>query len=279
MEIIILSDNTPHPMNPALQAEHGLSFFIRTNDGRHILCDMGKGNLFWKNAEQLQIDIKQCNWAFISHAHNDHGGGLRYFLENTADTPVYLSAETFKEEHYSHRHGNQSRNISIDRSLETVYADRLYPLAGSCWLTPQIAVVHNKCHQFKKPFGNNFLTSRLPEGKEEADNFSHELSLAILTEKGLVIIAPCSHQGAANIIHSCQSFTGMERVYAYIGGLHFVDENQADEEVATLKNSLQKIAPSMKVYTGHCTCDAAKNCLIKQWKNTQIFHVGSTLQL
>ena len=63
-----------------LRCEHGLSLYIETKEHR-ILFDSGASDAFWKNAETLNIDLAQVDIAFLSHAHNDHCGGLLTFLE------------------------------------------------------------------------------------------------------------------------------------------------------------------------------------------------------
>ena len=49
------------------------------------------------------------------------------------------------------------------------------------------------------------------------DDFSHEQSLVLDTEKGLVIINLCSHGGAANIINEVQETFPQKHVYGIIG--------------------------------------------------------------
>ncbi len=59
----------------ALRCEHGLSLYIETAKHK-ILFDSGASDAFWENAKALGIDLAQVDIAFLSHAHNDHCGGL-----------------------------------------------------------------------------------------------------------------------------------------------------------------------------------------------------------
>ena len=67
----------------ALRCEHGLSLYIKT-EKHNILFDSGASDAFWENAKALGIDLAQVDIAFLSHAHNDHCGGLLTFRGATA---------------------------------------------------------------------------------------------------------------------------------------------------------------------------------------------------
>jgi len=75
----------------------------------------------------------------------------------------------------------------------------------------------------------NFCTTGLLDNMEQ--------SLAIQTEKGLVVIVGCSHPGVGNIL---QAATRFGKPYMLIGGLHGFDEFELIKE-------LQLVCPT------HCT--------------------------
>ena len=277
MNIQILIDNTGNPERPQLTAEHGLSMLIEFQ-GKRLLCDMGLAAAFWKNADQMDIDLRNLDYAFVSHGHKDHSGGLMTFLEHNTTTPVYLSPAVFHRHFFTLRH-TEKRDISTDERLLDLFASRLNFVDGNEWLTPDIAMVKCDEHTWPSPVGNAFLTTQEEGRAEQADDFCHELSLAFKTEKGLVIVSSCSHNGALNIIQSCKKFTGEERVHAFVGGLHFVDCNRTAQEVAAFQEAWNRLYPDTLLYTGHCTSDKAKRALQPVLSHLHIFYTGESITL
>ncbi len=80
MHITTLIENNPHPQNPALKAEHGLSFFIE-HKGHILMSDLGATSAFADNADHFGLDLRDVEAVTISHHHYDHGGGLARFFE------------------------------------------------------------------------------------------------------------------------------------------------------------------------------------------------------
>lgn len=275
IEITILIDNSPNPTMPDLQAEHALSFFIKTEQ-QVILCDMGASAKFIGNAKCLGIELSNLDFALLSHGHADHSGGLGEFLRLNDKTPVILSTEIFHRRYYSSRRGAK-RDISADFSLLPRFEHRFIPAVESRWITRDIAVISNIEHNYPKPYGNAFLTMEDASG-ECYDDFTHELSLAFCTNQGLIVVSSCSHGGAINIIKSSQRFTGEERVAAFVGGLHFVDSEDAEWETRSFIGQWSQEYPEMRVYTGHCTGSIARTILSKNAQAT-FFYTGATISL
>ena len=276
-KIRILTDNTPNPTLSKLTAEHGLSMFIEHN-GLRILCDTGLSNAFWKNAEAMDISLKDTDWTFISHGHKDHSGGLLTFLEKNDNAPVYISSEVFNHRFFTSRH-TYKHDISTPEENLKRFPERFRFIKESQWITDDIAIVRCHVNQWVHPIGNIFLTAQVKGGLEKADDFSHENSLVFNTEKGLIIVSSCSHNGALNIAKSCREFTGVDKVYAFVGGLHFVDCNQTAMEVADFQQEWNAQYPDTLLYTGHCTSDKAKRELEQVISNLHIFYTGEGILL
>lgn len=264
---ILVDNRTSTP----LKSEHGLSMLIETPEAS-ILCDMGASDAFLQNAEQMGIDLNKIDFAFISHGHSDHTGGLVHLLNNFPDKKIYTSPLIFKEYYFSGRRGYW-RAMSTEHSLLQEYQENFIMIEGAGnshpdgaphnsnapreerrlsgrWVTPSIAIVANSCNRWSRPYGNIYLTKQPATGGLTyltadpehllPDDFRHELSIAATTEKGLVIISSCSHCGALNIMESCMAFTGEKSVSAFVGGLHFIDSPQVETEVETFATELYK---------------------------------------
>ena len=276
MKITVLVDNRASSESHELQTEHGLSFYIEYNNHK-ILCDMGATEAFADNAKTLGIDLAECDFAFISHGHNDHCGGLGHFLENVEEKRVYIHSAIPNEEYFSTRRGTR-RCLSCNHDLFNNYKERFYFLDTTTEITYGCFAVQCRTMLYSTPHGNCFLIKNNGE-KDEKDSFEHELSLAFITTKGLVIISPCSHCGALNIIHECQRITGCDKVHAYIGGLHFVEGETCIAEANTFAEAVENEFPETLFITGHCTCDTAKEILTKSTDMLKTFSTGDVIEL
>ena len=77
MKITILVENNTR-IDKYLLSEPALSLFIET-ENKKILFDTGYSDVFIKNAKTLDIDLNQITDIVLSHGHDDHTGGLRFF--------------------------------------------------------------------------------------------------------------------------------------------------------------------------------------------------------
>ena len=102
---------------------------------------------------------------------------------------------------------------------------------------------------------------RRTNGRWVPDDFSHEQSLVLDTEKGLVIFNSCSHGGAADIIREVAGMFPGKTVYAIIGGFHLY--NKSKPEVLALAKEIQQTGIAY-VCTGHCTGEQAYQLLHRE---------------
>ena len=178
MTITSLVENTSREDFPV---EHGLSLHIRLEDGRQILFDMGQGNLFARNAEQLGIRLSEIDMAIVSHGHYDHGGGLGTFLELNPHAPVYLNSHAF-EPHYSLRDKGLAY-IGLNPKLKG--NERLISCEEVVSIDNGIILFADVTDDCLCPTGNKLLFGPTPDTN---DNFCHEQSL-LIEENGKTVLS------------------------------------------------------------------------------------------
>ncbi len=264
MKVTVLAENTSE--NAALPCEHGLSLWIEAQE-KNILFDMGQGALFAENAERLGIDIRQADFAVLSHGHYDHGGGLATLFTLHPQCPVYISPHAFGE----FRNG-QGDFIGLDRSLKEGHP--FLPTYDILSITPSITLFPSLALSLSPPREAFGLT--VTEGDSYcADPFYHEQYLLVREENKKVLFSGCSHNGVYQIVTTLQPDV-------LVGGLHL---SKLDPQNPVHRLELEKTAQGLKgrkslYYTGHCTGESQFQFLksylgenLLQIKTGTIFHL------
>ena len=70
--------------------------------------------------------------------------------------------------------------------------------------------------------------------------------------KGLVIITGCGHAGIINTINYAKKLSGINKIYAVIGGFHLMGDVVFQEAIEPTVNELKKADPKY-VIPCHCT--------------------------
>ena len=153
------------------------------------------------------------------------------------------------------------RFIGVHRDIWEGFRDRFVlsdalsqPMEG-VWLVPE--TVHGG------PFASQETNLLRKVGQDQfvPDDFSHEQSLVLEGERGLVVFNSCSHGGIVNIVQGVRDQL-QKPVYAVVGGLHMFSAtapsgmNCAPEYARGVADALVEQGVE-QVYTGHCTGPAA----------------------
>ncbi|MBE6686464.1 MAG: MBL fold metallo-hydrolase [Ruminococcaceae bacterium] len=258
MKITVLTENTSVKENIAF--EHGLSLYIEAKNNK-ILFDMGETDIFYQNANTLGIDLSRVDLAVISHAHNDHTGGLGKFLEINKTAPVYLNCNAKGEQF-----GHEGVYIGIDPELKSneriIYTDDLYEIEKGLTLYS----CNKKERRFE--FGSFGLCEK--SGEEIIpDRFLHEQYLLIEEEGKRVLISGCSHKGILNI-------ASWFKVDTIVGGFHFMHIEPGD----LLKSYAEFLAEKKTEFlTCHCTGTQQFEFMKKYAENIHYISAGERLTL
>ena len=91
------------------------------------------------------------------------------------------------------------------------------------------------------------------EGSWQPDPWVYDDQAMVMhvRNKGLVVITGCGHAGVINIVHQARSQTGVEQVYAVLGGFHLTGALFEPIIPQTIE-ALQQIHPAV-IVPAHCT--------------------------
>lgn len=245
MTITSLIDNISTQGFPV---EHGLSLYIRLEDGTSVLFDMGQSDLFLHNAQRLGLRIEDVNLTILSHGHYDHGGGLSSFLSVNSHASVYVQADAFLP-HYSLR-ANGLAPIGLDPTLAT--HPQVVFCSGVTHLSPSLTLFDNVQGKCCYPPANRRLFG--PDSHLQ-DAFSHEQHLLIQENNLSVLFAGCAHAGIVNIIDRATDLIG-HAPSVVVAGWHIMNSGLSPKEdqiyLTQLAHELNRY-PHTVFYTMHCT--------------------------
>lgn len=88
LSITILYDN--HALDPRLTTAWGFSALVEYGDHTLLFDTGGDGHVLIENMRILEVDPTQIDSVMLSHAHDDHTGGLTALLNTGIKPTVYL---------------------------------------------------------------------------------------------------------------------------------------------------------------------------------------------
>ncbi len=241
-------------------SEHGLSFLLE-EDGKKILFDTGASDVFLKNAHRMGIDLKEVDSIVLSHGHWDHGNGLQHI----SGKPLLCHPGCFQKRY--RKLGEENIGMALERDeLEERFKVKTsrepVKLSEHLWFLGEIP----RLNDFEAKTTKYLLEDGSP------DFIMDDSGLAVITEKGLLVISGCAHSGICNMVEHAKKVTGMDRVEAVIGGFHLkVVNQQTRQTVQWMKDAgVPQLLPS------HCTMGPALELFLELPGSAELL-AGSTL--
>jgi len=241
------------PQGKTLESEWGLALHLESRRGeerRRYLLDFGfTPDVYANNLGILKIDVGQVDALIISHGHYDHVGGLMGFLEASRarmrkDLRLYAGGEDDFCRRFSRNPDGSFTNFGtpLDRQklsamgVEPVLSEAPIVMEGHAFTTgvvPRTSLEHvlpNTWVSFGVQGGlgcdtgayhNHHFTPEELAGKPVPDQHWHEHATCFrLGDRGLVVLSSCGHAGIVNTLRRAQEVSGVEKIYALVGGFH-----------------------------------------------------------
>jgi 7,8-dihydropterin-6-yl-methyl-4-(beta-D-ribofuranosyl)aminobenzene 5'-phosphate synthase len=228
----------------AMRKDWGFAALVEVG-GRRILFDTGNNpEVFAQNVAAARIDLGKLDFVVMSHRHGDHMGGLSYLLRKNPHVKIYAPQEGFGV------YGGQLPG-SFYRKDDALPQDMRYfdgkppdtLKFGAAWPTANITLI-DKTTEVAPGVTLIAQVSDAPGTKE-----LKELSLAINTPDGIVLIVGCSHPGIESIVAEAATINPHIRFIA--GGFHLVTaQDPAIDKVVTALHDTYKVD---RIAPGHCS--------------------------
>lgn len=314
--IVKSNDHVKFFTDKALLAEHGYSALVHfpgdvPNDitGEDVIGDQ---NILWdagvtrialmENLRRMEIDPHSVSAIALSHGHHDHYAAFSEFLtamdlglepiewaepitagkvtalKNKNRVPVVAHPAAFRERWWQKEDGTMvgpfpSPPIVEWEALGAVIrpSEAPYPLRPGCWTTGYVP--RNSFEQSGRPTrlyyrqGDQFTPDDLEEDQAIVIN---------VKDKGLVVLSGCAHAGIVNTVNYAREISGVDRVFAVIGGFHLA--RSTPEEIQSTIDAFKRLRPELLV-PSHCTGFEAM-CAFSQQMPDQVVPgvVGATYQ-
>jgi 7,8-dihydropterin-6-yl-methyl-4-(beta-D-ribofuranosyl)aminobenzene 5'-phosphate synthase len=243
----------------ALLAEHGFSVLIRlARDGRdhQVLFDAGMTpSGLSDNMRRLSLSPADLEAVVLSHGHFDHTAGLDGLVRTLgrANLPVIIHPQFWTQRRIAVPGAPPFELPSTSRTALQGAGFDIIEERQPSFLFERSLLITGEVDR-TTPFEQGFPPHQaLRDGAWQPDPLILDDQAAILQvrDKGLVIITGCGHAGIVNIVRYAQRLTGVEQVYAVLGGFHLNGPAFEPLIPATIA-ALGEIAPQVLVPT-HCT--------------------------
>ena len=248
IQINTLSENSVS--RARLLAEWGLSILVES-DNHKVLLDTGAGVSAAYNAITLGVDLSQIDKIVFSHGHFDHTGGLLHILKIIKRQVEVIAHPDIWVPKYSKRSTEVEQYAGVPYPMEEAErAGASFNLTKEpVWISENIVTSGEipMVTEYEEIDPVLYIKER---GELKPDPLWDDQALFIKSEKGLVIILGCAHRGVINTIRHAQKLTGVEPVYAVVGGTHLLgaSSQRLDLTIAELLSSgIQRLGVS------HCT--------------------------
>ncbi|MDD9303228.1 MAG: MBL fold metallo-hydrolase [Desulfobacter sp.] len=219
----------------SILAEHGFSALVSITCGdtvRTVLFDFGFSQTgAFENSKALNVDLSTIEMMALSHGHSDHTGGFKAMVEGIGQKGMKLVAHpaAFRKdrvikitEEFKIGMPKLEKEEIKAAGVDLIESKAPYPMLDEAlWFLGGIPR--------KTEFEKGSAAFHYQEGGEEKwDAIDDDTSLvAHVRGKGLVILFGCAHAGIINTIEYAKEQTGVDALFAVMGGFHLTGQEFA----------------------------------------------------
>lgn len=237
---------------PGILGEHGLGIYVE-HQGKKFLFDTGQGFTIIPNALALGIDLKSIEHVVLSHGHYDHTGGLLPLLSLRHQAEIICHPDVFLNRYRMLPLGDTEKLFSIGIPWTREYLEgrgasfnlkkEITEIMPGVFISGEV----QRVTEFEQP--DPFFKAEI-NGKMVVDPLLDDLSIAINTAAGWVVLLGCAHTGIINVLKHFQDKLGIDKFFAVIGGTHLDFAN--DRQLEGTIDYLEQIQVE-KLGVCHCT--------------------------
>ena len=249
-----------------LLAEHGFAALVHLKTSNvKILWDAGVTRVALpENLRRMKIDPATFDVIALSHGHGDHTAAVCDVLramnlqppsrkwEATATVdemqrwaegrhvPIIAHPAAFRERWNFAKDGTRSGPVQPPPRCEweslgaqIVLSEKTYQLAPGIWFTGSIP---------RRSFESVGVPATIvyrEGGAFPRDQIEDDQAIVInVKDKGMVVLSGCAHSGIVNTVNYAREISGVDKVWAIIGGFHLgrAKDEEIQRTIAEIKN-------------------------------------------
>ena len=256
----------------SMKKDWGFSALVEVG-GKRILFDTGNNSeIFAHNVKAKGVDLTKLDFVVMSHRHGDHIAGLNYLLRVNPNVAIYAPKENFGVFGSSFPGAFYRRNESLPPEMryfdgkppETLRFGTPWPQGKFTWVAKTTEVAP----------GFHLILLKGPWG---VDLDVMEISLAIDTPQGIVLVVGCSHPTIEKIVEAAKAAIN-KPIHLVVGGLHLLPaKDEETQRIATALHDTWKVEWMAPV---HCTGEPAFEILKKTFGDRYLYAgLGTTVAL
>ena len=276
--IVESSEQIEYFTDEPLLAEHGYSVLIQPdNSERKILWDAGVSKVaLIENMRRMKLDFNSISTIALSHGHRDHYAAMTELLKKmdllpkekewceplAAEdiepwieryrVPIVSHPAAFRERWWVKDDGTMVGPVLpppaqewIAAGAKIIHSEQPYELEHGCWTTGYIPRVSfeesGRSTKMRYRQGSEFLP----------DDMEDDQAIVINVKgKGLIVLSGCAHSGIVNTVAYAMQFSGIDSIYAIIGGFHLA--RTSDDEINRTIEYIKSVRPLL-VIPSHCS--------------------------